>query len=207
MPILRQELVELVKGKMDELNFNPYDVERNSGGKITHTTVRNIIGSKVGEIKDETLETLSGVLHIPIPTLYRAAGIINEKSSEFSTVIQSFITDLNKLPEEDRQFIISNIEMLHREINRRASLKSPGRAKGKDKKMDASNSSENGVRDIDIAALVDQIQASHPHITEIAILDILEDRLSGYDEETIAIVKDYESAINRATDPLKKNRA
>src|ERR1700742_4482234 len=73
MPVLRDDFVEFVKQKMDEMNLNSYDIDRKSGGQIRHAAVWNIINRRVKEVKDETVNVLARALNVSPEEMHRRA--------------------------------------------------------------------------------------------------------------------------------------
>lgn len=64
------DLARFVRQKMDDLNLSTYDVERRSGGAITHGSVWNILNQRVKDVKSGTLSALAKGLGISEEELF-----------------------------------------------------------------------------------------------------------------------------------------
>ncbi|HEY0545273.1 MAG TPA: helix-turn-helix transcriptional regulator [Pyrinomonadaceae bacterium] len=64
------DLAKYVRQKMDEQNLSTYDVERRSGGTVTHGTVWNILNQRVKDVKSSTLSALAKGLGVSVDEVF-----------------------------------------------------------------------------------------------------------------------------------------
>jgi hypothetical protein len=122
--LLKKELAEYVKRRMIELNRSYQGVADSSKGKLSHGTVFNIANERVKEIKETSLRGLADGLEISFSELARIAYGEQYQSSEeykgsrFAELAEAF----EKLPESDKKELITVLNILRREIDRRSRI-------------------------------------------------------------------------------------
>jgi hypothetical protein len=119
--LLKKELANYVKRRMGELNKSYQGVADGSRGLISHGTVFNIANERVKEVKETSLRGLASGLEVTFSELARIAygeqyqSSEAYKSSRFAELAESF----EKLPESDKKELITILNILRREIDRR----------------------------------------------------------------------------------------
>lgn len=135
MPILRKEFVELIDERMKQLRYNPYDVMRVSGDRISHATVWNILHYQVKNVKDETVEILGEVLEIPRQKLFAIARGETERRDKILDRFADMSLKFEGLPEGEKMAMEDILAMVERELERRGRIKpKPERETTKKKK-------------------------------------------------------------------------
>ncbi|MET0625724.1 MAG: hypothetical protein ABW250_22505 [Pyrinomonadaceae bacterium] len=105
---------------MDEKNLSTYEVERRSGGDITHGSVWNILNQRVADVKAGTLRALAKGLGVSEDEVYAVArGKSLNGTEAFDSEISSMFRGLAELSDEDKAELLSTVRMLAAEIQRR----------------------------------------------------------------------------------------
>lgn len=108
---LQAALAEYVRQKMNEQNLSTYDVERRSGGQITHGSVWNILNQRVKDVKASTLRALAkglGITEEQIFAIARGKSTDGNLQLNESRLIEAFRT----LPADKQDDVIAYVEMM-----------------------------------------------------------------------------------------------
>ena len=117
---LQEALATYVRQKMDEKNLSTYEVERRSGGDITHGSVWNILNQRVTDVKARTLRALAKGLGVSEDELFAVArGKSLNGTEAFDSEISAMFRGLAELSDEDKAELLSTVKMLAAEVQRR----------------------------------------------------------------------------------------
>jgi transcriptional regulator with XRE-family HTH domain len=117
---LQEALAAYVRQKMDEKNLSTYEVERRSGGDITHGSVWNILNQRVADVKAGTLRALAKGLGVSEDEIFAVArGKLLNGAEAFDSELAAMFRGLAELSDEDKAELLSTVRMLAAEVQRR----------------------------------------------------------------------------------------
>lgn len=119
---LQATLADFVREKMDEQNLSTYDVERRSGGAITHGSVWNILNQRVKDVKAGTLRALAKGLGVSEEEVFDAARgkePVKDSGLESDNELAALFYEYKELADDDKEELRAVMEMVRQEIRRR----------------------------------------------------------------------------------------
>lgn len=126
MPILREAFSEYLRQRMKELDFNPYDVARESGEAVTAQTVWAWVNNPTDDIKLSTMEALAKGCQVPPEEMFDAARGKRGKRLQSKAEMRA-ANYVSELPADKQEDALLFLQMLHRQHGVKASTKK-GRA-------------------------------------------------------------------------------
>jgi transcriptional regulator with XRE-family HTH domain len=108
----REQLADLVRSRMEELNLSTNAVARKAGNKISNGTVWNIANSRVKDVKEETLRALARGLDLSEEEVFAAYFGKSVEQDDSLEGIRVLFNGWHEASEEDRAATMELIRMI-----------------------------------------------------------------------------------------------
>jgi hypothetical protein len=116
----RERFRDFVRETIRDKKLSYRDVSTGSGGRISATTVSDIINRQVGDVKTETLLGLAEGLGVTPEAVFAAyRGVTLGISGQFESELKAALTGYEELSDQNKRELLPTVRMLGNEIQRR----------------------------------------------------------------------------------------
>ena len=119
--LVHLNLSEYTRRIAQERRLSCYEVSKRSGGKVSKSTVNNILAGRCGGITIEKLKALAQGLGVSEEEIFKIAiGVRDEEDGEQqASKFADLSSKFKKLLQEDAREVSTLLEVIEREIERR----------------------------------------------------------------------------------------